>query len=330
MLKHHYVGICGYPNTGKTTLANLLQEHSDLIVAMDDGRPLRNGVKGIFGCSEEDVNTQEGKTREYKLPRQVATVRGLLGWLGDDLEARYGDFIMPYLAIQWAEKNIEHPSVVILPSVRKNQGDYIQQQGGDVVMVTRYDTRPIYPFDNYDPEFCNHKIENNDSLEFLKLEAMHLGDILIRNLAEKYTAAAGDLDPVTWLETLRRPKLSASKYPSPVEAPDAPWDKRLGVLNVATPEGYCAEEAYCVNACLDDRGVPREEGGKTFSLWGRVCEYVKNQDKYPPKTAPSQPTSDPDTERVHIDHDKGDENDPDVNGVRIHRTEIIRPLYERP
>ena len=46
--------------------------------------------------------------------------------------------------------------------------------------------------------------------------------------------------------------------------------------DVATPTGHAAEEAECVHLCLDDRRVPRAAAnGETFSLWGRVCEYLR-------------------------------------------------------
>ena len=69
--------------------------------------------------------------------------------------------------------------------------------------------------------------------------------------------------------------------PDPALPPDQalPPDKRLPVLDQNTPEGFCAVEAACLNTCLDYLGVPRKRGEFVFSLWGRVCEYVKQEER---------------------------------------------------
>ena len=56
-------------------------------------------------------------------------------------------------------------------------------------------------------------------------------------------------------------------------------DKCIGIQNEATPEGHCAVEAACVHRCLDDRDVSRKEGDQTLSLWGRVMEFVRMENK---------------------------------------------------
>jgi hypothetical protein len=35
-----------------------------------------------------------------------------------------------------------------------------------------------------------------------------------------------------------------------------------------------AEDAECLSMCLDAAGVPKEEGGKGLSLWGRVQRFA--------------------------------------------------------
>ncbi len=49
-----------------------------------------------------------------------------------------------------------------------------------------------------------------------------------------------------------------------------PADQNLGLIDEADPVGWCVVQAACVHKCLDDRGVPRETGDGTLSLWGRV------------------------------------------------------------
>lgn len=63
------------------------------------------------------------------------------------------------------------------------------------------------------------------------------------------------------------------------EISEADWLKHFREVvpgDAATPTGHAAEEAECVHLCLDDRRVPRQDAnGKVFSLWGRVCEYMR-------------------------------------------------------
>ncbi len=55
-------------------------------------------------------------------------------------------------------------------------------------------------------------------------------------------------------------------------------DQQLGPVDEATPIGHCAVEAACVHHCLDDRHIPRADSkGETYSLWGRVEQYKRQQ-----------------------------------------------------
>lgn len=62
---------------------------------------------------------------------------------------------------------------------------------------------------------------------------------------------------------------------------EADWLKHfreVSTRDVGIPAFYEAEDAACVHLCLDDRRVPRADAnGKPYSLWGRVCEYVRMQ-----------------------------------------------------
>ncbi len=174
--KHFYIGVCGYSGSGKTTFAEFLAEEPGVVI-VDDGRPLRDGVKAIFGCSEEDVNTQEGKKRMVSLPpstlddQKEVQVRDLLGSLGNDLEARYGALIMPWMAIQKAEREIKQPSIVVLPSCRKGQGEMIRRANGIMIEITRDGCEPEFDFDRYDTRLVDFTIENDGLLEGLQTEA---------------------------------------------------------------------------------------------------------------------------------------------------------------
>jgi hypothetical protein len=52
---------------------------------------------------------------------------------------------------------------------------------------------------------------------------------------------------------------------------------RQGQLNVANPVEFAAQEYLCAMKVLDDWGVPREAGDKTFSLVGRIDWLKENK-----------------------------------------------------
>lgn len=65
------------------------------------------------------------------------------------------------------------------------------------------------------------------------------------------------------------------------EISEADWLKQFREVSprdVGIPVFYEAEDAACVHMCLDDRQVPRVDAeGQRYSLWGRVCEFVRMQ-----------------------------------------------------
>lgn len=58
------IAICGAPEVGKSTVQNIIQERIGAIPC-DDGRALRNAAKELFGFTEHDVTTQEGKASNF-------------------------------------------------------------------------------------------------------------------------------------------------------------------------------------------------------------------------------------------------------------------------
>ena len=40
---------------------------------------------------------------------------------------------------------------------------------------------------------------------------------------------------------------------------------------------HLAEEAECVAKCLDDAGVPKTDGDRGLSLWGRLLHWANDQ-----------------------------------------------------
>lgn len=75
-----------------------------------------------------------------------------------------------------------------------------------------------------------------------------------------------------------------------------PADKRIGPLDEAIPEGFCAVGAVAAHHCLDGAGVPRDCPQGVYSLWGRVLEYAKmrvaaERERLTPKWTRDVPTA---------------------------------------
>lgn len=165
---HHFVvGICGYPGSGKTTAANMLRGRWGA-VTVDDGRPLRNSAIATFGLTEDDVSTQEGKAGRLPFGDGTVTVRKFLGDYGKFLEAMFGNQILPSLAISRANRQFVRPSLVLLPSLRMDQGQTVRALGGCVIAIRREGCQAVYDFDEYDHSQVDVFITNDGSLDDLR------------------------------------------------------------------------------------------------------------------------------------------------------------------
>lgn len=172
-----YVAICGFPETGKTTLAEfLVQRYGAELV--DDGAVLREAAQVLFGASWQDVNTQEGKRSTRTVCGVDYTHRALLGDLGTMLEDKYGEQFIPERTIarleaQPARETVKLPFHVFA-SVRKTQGITYHKNGGIVLEVLRPGTRAVYDFDRYDRDLVDHSLLNNGDLPGLFRQAQAL------------------------------------------------------------------------------------------------------------------------------------------------------------
>lgn len=157
-----YVALCGAPKAGKSTVAGLLERRYGALI-VDDGRPLREACKALYGLSEEDVTTHAGKERQMTVCGQSYTVRQLLGDLGRSLESLYGEFYLPELAVgkAWSHPEVEKIPFFVFPSVRMNQGNYYRSCGNTwVIEVTRPGFEPVNDFDLYNRAIRTHTIKN--------------------------------------------------------------------------------------------------------------------------------------------------------------------------
>lgn len=176
-----FIGICGYPESGKTTVANILIEQWDAIL-VDDGAPLRRACLALYGGTPADWSTQEGKAGKIEVLGEGHSRRDLLGTLGNALEKQYGEHFMPALAVKDANERFGemHLGPFVFPSVRKTQGHFYKQHGGVIIAVNRPGKWPHFDFDHFDHAAVDYWLNNTDDLETLTERAVELFEHIAR------------------------------------------------------------------------------------------------------------------------------------------------------
>lgn len=164
-----YIAICGYPNSGKSTVQKILETEYG-VIPVDDGRILRDFAKRMFGMCESDVNTQAGKEKYTSIGDKTWQNRNVLGTLGQILEDTFGEQVIPETAMRDADHMTG--ACFSFGSVRKAQAWDYKKRGGFVISVLRDTCYPEYDFDYYDFEAVDIAIDNNGSLEDLH-DAVH-------------------------------------------------------------------------------------------------------------------------------------------------------------
>jgi hypothetical protein len=154
------IGICGYPEHGKSTAQRFLELLG--VRSIDDSRPLREATMERYGLSWDDVTTQAGKKRVFRPEHgDSVTIRQALGDLGKEFEKEHG----PNYWIERAIASIDGSSPVSFGSVRMGQAHAIREAGG-LVLEIRNPYRPAseHDFDQYDPFGVEATILNDWSL----------------------------------------------------------------------------------------------------------------------------------------------------------------------
>lgn len=155
-----FCALNGGPNSGKSTLAEAMRIHFG-IVPIDDGLPLRNACKELYGLSDWHVGTQEGKKSLVEVCGEIVQVRDLLGKLRLDLQNRHGPGFIPWAAMRLARITTgDETTPCSFGSVRGRQGHYYKEAGGIVIEVRRPGFEPINDFDQYDRTLVDLTIDN--------------------------------------------------------------------------------------------------------------------------------------------------------------------------
>lgn len=167
-----YVALSAWPHSGKDEVAKAFVRHANAEL-VDDGLPLRLAAPLLYGFDESLPFTQEGKATLVDTPNGQETVRVLLGDLGKQQEAKYGNGFMPFRALQMCAE-VERRAMVpcfVFPSVRRDQGaHYKRLRPGEVLHLEI--RRPGVgdsgnDFDQWDAASVDHIIQNDGTLEQL-------------------------------------------------------------------------------------------------------------------------------------------------------------------
>ncbi|MBK1666711.1 hypothetical protein CKO28_01455 [Rhodovibrio sodomensis] len=206
-----YVALCGYPESGKSAVQDIIHERYGILPA-DDGWPLRAACIELYSLTRRHVTTQEGKVEQVELPEETREVRYLLGEIGNAVERLHGMDFIPWAAIRAAERpyweraraaveaaarasgtpvsdalvSTEFKKIVPIfsfGSVRRQQGRLYKQHGGVVVEVRRPGKSARYDFDRYDPALADYVIENDTpGIEALTAKTLAIFDELYQPL----------------------------------------------------------------------------------------------------------------------------------------------------
>lgn len=151
------IALCGYPQSGKSTLQRLLAQTYGY-QPVDDGRAIRDTCIRWFNLTEWHVTTQEGKASTFTGPDgrqwQVRTAMQDVGLL---FERHFGEYATP--AAEYPRLNAE--TRYSFGSVRRYQGNFHKQYGATVIAIVR----PGITWDGtdaewYDPSCIDHSLLN--------------------------------------------------------------------------------------------------------------------------------------------------------------------------
>ena len=174
-----YIVLNGGPNSGKSTLATILERRYGFIM-IDDGAPLREACIDLYGLTPWHVYTQEGKESQVEICGQPVQVRQLLGGLRKLLDGVHGPDWLPEAAIKKAA--LDHPHFTgsfVFGSVRNSQASVYKRAGGLVIELQASGCDPVNEFDMWDKSLVdmsifNHKVGRN---HFADVVAAHLDPI---------------------------------------------------------------------------------------------------------------------------------------------------------
>ncbi len=149
------VGFSGKAGSGKTTLANFLQDEFGF-VRMSFASPLKETVMKYFGLTEEDIKTKNPTARKI--------LQGVGIMMREEVDKRYW-------IKQLEEKMIYLDKNIVIDDVRfENEADFIKRSGGILIRIERPGIVTMnHPSENEldDYDGWNYIINNNHDEQYM-------------------------------------------------------------------------------------------------------------------------------------------------------------------
>lgn len=167
--------LTGYSKVGKSQIQEWLESDYGYL-AKDDAEIWRKAASVIYGISEEDFTTQEGKGKKNPFPNLeennnnfLYENRKLVGDLGKYLENKHGTTFKAVSNMNNIIKEYgnDFPNMSF-GSVRFDQASVYKKYGSLVIEIIRPGFNSLYDFDVYDKSLIDETIYNDGSLEDLK------------------------------------------------------------------------------------------------------------------------------------------------------------------
>lgn len=133
------IGIAGKAGAGKDTVAKVLVEEFEFI-QYAFARPLKEGMKVMFGLTDYDVYDSEGKEKEH--PRLGMTVRRAMQLAGTEFarDMIHNDIwlrMASHFLVQTLKEKGRTACVVISDVRFKNEANWVRSNGGVIWHIER-------------------------------------------------------------------------------------------------------------------------------------------------------------------------------------------------
>lgn len=160
-----FICLCGYPNSGKSTVARILSENFNT-TEIDDSKIFREATIALHGVDHNDPYSQEGKLKKYNINGKEISVRELMKDIGVFTIATYGKEYKPLRAIEQTKGSNEE-DVFVFSSVREDEAKVYKDSNPDtlVIEIKRPDCKPIVNADNYNLSYIDETLYNDSTLE---------------------------------------------------------------------------------------------------------------------------------------------------------------------
>lgn len=184
-----FIGITGKAQSGKDSVADVLQKELDYSIRYALADPIKAAVFGMLGLETLSERTNLMQSKEEEIPWLGLSPRALMQSIGTELRkdldpdiwTRFlSKFCADFVELEevFESNNKEEPLYVIVPDVRfNNEAHYIKIEGGIVVHVIKPDVPTIRPHASeagISSKYVDHVIENDGTLQDLEEKVKQL------------------------------------------------------------------------------------------------------------------------------------------------------------